>query len=145
MTTSKGFFVAIERNNKLSEFKKLDLIDKLKIHGIESDKYFIYSRKENNFMNKLSTVLKQMDIDIIAQHKVHNYHVDGFIERFNIAIEYDEHNNHSNYERDKEELRQKVIENELKCEFIRLSDTKTDEENIGIVINSLFKKLFKIA
>ena len=69
------------------------------------------------------------------------YRIDAYIEELNIAIEYDE-NAHSNYPYEKEEGRQKEIEKELGCKFIRVSENNSDEYNIGYVFKELYSHLY---
>lgn len=66
------------------------------------------------------------------------YRIDYYIPSLNIAIEYDE-NNHKNYTYEQHELRQKLIERELGCKFIRVNDSNSDEYNIGQVIKGVIK------
>ena len=54
---------------------------------------------------------------ILSQYKVKNYFIDWYIPELNLAIELDEKHHKSNIERDR--IRQKNIENELNCKFIR--------------------------
>ena len=78
--------------------------------------------KENNIDNKYG----------IEYTKVGDY----YIPNLNIAIEYDE-NDHKNYTYEQQEGRQKKIEKELGCRFIRISDKNTDEFNIDFIISNL--------
>ena len=55
----------------------------------------------------------------------------------NIAIEYDE-NGHASYKYEEYEDRQKEIEKELGCKFIRVTDKESDECNIGLVIKEFY-------
>ena len=55
----------------------------------------------------------------------------------NITIEHDE-NEHASYKYEEHEGRQKEIEKELGCKFIRVTDKESDEYNIGLVIKELF-------
>lgn len=78
-----------------------------------------------------------MDIeDGIRQFKVLNYKIDYYIPSLRIAIEYDE-KDHSGYSYESHELRQKIIEEELKCKFIRLSDKKENAFNLGLVMKGM--------
>ena len=88
----------------------------------EYNEVFTSTRKENNFLNELEEVLKPISITGIRQYNVLTYHIDFYIPKLNLAIEYDE-NEHRNYTYENHELRQKNIENELHCKFIRLSDS----------------------
>lgn len=93
--------------------------------------------KEINFLNKLEKVLEPFSIKGIRQYKVFSYRIDYYISSLNIAIEYDE-NGHKNYTYDAHEGRQKEIEKELGCRFIRVVDKYSDEYNIGYVIKNIF-------
>ena len=94
-------------------------------------------RKENEFVHELEQFLKALNInDGIKQYKILNYRIDYYIPSLKIAIEYDE-NDHSGYSYEAQELRQKIIERELKCKFIRLSDKKTNAFNLGLVVQGM--------
>ena len=54
----------------------------------------------------------------------------------NITIEYDE-NGHASYKYEEHEGRQKEIEKELGCKFIRVIDKESDLYNIGLVVKGL--------
>ncbi|MBM7836311.1 hypothetical protein [Clostridium sardiniense] len=95
-------------------------------------------RKEIQFLDKLEEVLKPFNVKGIRQYKILNYRIDYYIPGLRVAIEYDE-NNHNRYTYEAHELRQKLIEHELSCRFIRVSDDRTDEYNIGIIIKEIFE------
>ena len=52
--------------------------------------------------------------------------IDYYIPSLNITIEYDE-NGHASYKYEEHEGRQKEIEKELCCKFIRVTDKESDE------------------
>ena len=54
-----------------------------------------------------------------------------------VTLKYDE-KGHSSYTYEQQELRQKEIEKELGCKFIRVIDKNSDEYNIGLVIKEIF-------
>ena len=113
---------------------------------LKNNKYF-YVKKEIKFINKLNNFLKKFNIQGEKQYKVKvnnkNYRIDYYIKTLNIAIEYDE-NNHNNYTYEQQEGRQREIENELGCRFIRVSDSETDEYNVGYVYSSIRKSLIDL-
>ena len=85
------------------------------------------------------TVISQKESTIIAgipQYPILNYRIDYYIPNLKIAIEYDE-NNHKNYSYEAQEGRQKEIEKELGCRFIRVSDKQSYFENVKTVINKI--------
>lgn len=97
----------------------------------------IKTRKELEFLDKLETSLIPFNIKGINQYTALNYRIDYYIPSLNIAIEYDE-NDHKNYSYEAHKGRQKEIEEELGCRFIRVSDKNSDEYNIGLVIKEIF-------
>ena len=100
-------------------------------------------RKEIKFLEKLEQSLMPFNLTFKRQYPLFGgkYRIDAYIEELNIAIEYDE-NAHSNYPYEKEEGRQKEIEKELGCKFIRLSENNSDEYNIGYVFKELYSHLY---
>lgn len=94
-------------------------------------------RKEISFLDKLEEALKPFGLKGERQYRVFNYRIDFYISSLNIAIEYDE-NGHSGYSYEKHDERQRKIENKLSCCFIRVTDYKTDEYNIGYIIKRIF-------
>lgn len=96
-------------------------------------------RRELEFIGKLKEALRGINInEYISQYRCCNkYRIDLYIPELNIAIEYDE-NNHKNYTYEQHEGRQKEIEQELGCKFIRVSDENSDEYNIGYIIKVMF-------
>ncbi len=96
-------------------------------------------RKELVFLDQLESALKPFNIKGIRQYNILTYRIDYYIPKLNIAIEYDE-NDHKQYTYKQHELRQKLIEKELGCGFIRVSDSKSDAYNIGLVIKRIFEK-----
>lgn len=105
----------------------------------EYDEYISKTYEETEFINKLEESLKAINITGgVKQYNVLNYKIDYYIPSLNIAIEYDE-NNHSGYKYEAHEGRQKEIENELGCYFIRVTDENSDEYNLGLVLNEIIK------
>lgn len=103
-------------------------------------------RKELKFIDELKIILKELNInDGIQQYPVQfndniYYRIDFYIPSLNLAIEYDE-NYHKYYTYEQHEGRQEYIEEKLGCKFIRISDDKSNLENIGIVINNIIKQI----
>lgn len=95
-------------------------------------------RKEIEFLHQLKQALIPFNICGSEQYKVGKYRIDYYIESMNVAIEYDE-NNHKHYTYEQQELRQKLIEEELDCRFIRVTDLNSHAYNIGLVIKELFR------
>lgn len=127
----------------LSSTRKISLNKKQEFYkwltGNEYSKNISKSHKETEFINKLEESLKAINItDGVKQYDVLNYKIDYYIPSLNIAIEYDE-NNHSGYKYEAHEGRQKEIENELNCKFIRVTDENSDEYNLGLVLNEIIK------
>lgn len=96
-------------------------------------------RRELEFIGKLKEALRGINInEYISQYRCCNkYRIDLYLPELNIAIEYDE-DDHKNYTYEQHEGRQKEIEQELGCKFIRVSDENSDEYNIGYIIKVMF-------
>ena len=122
-----------QRRNKKSLFmlKYLSTFDNRDVYIIEPD------RKEVTFINKLETALIPFKLKGIKQFRILNYRIDYYISNLNIAIEYDE-NEHKGYSYEKQEGRQKEIENKLGCRFIRVTDSDSHSFNVGKVIKEMF-------
>ena len=105
----------------------------------------IKTRKEIEFINKLEEALKALNVlDGETQYYCcDKYRIDYYIPSLNIAIEYDE-NSHENYTYEQQEGRQKEIEKELGCEFIRVTDEYSDEYNLGLVIKELVQQMYEL-
>ena len=105
----------------------------------------IKTRKEIEFINKLEEALKALNVlDGETQYYCcDKYRIDYYIPSLNIAIEYDE-NSHENYIYKQQEGRQKEIEKELGCKFIRVTDEYSDEYNLGLVIKELVQEMYDL-
>ena len=122
-----------------SEQYLYNFIQWLLSENLITPKLSIHARKEIKFLDELEDALNPFDIKGIRQYSVidNKYRIDYYIPSLNVAIEYDE-NNHRNYSYENHEGRQKEIENQLKCRFIRISDDNTNSYNIGFVIKNIF-------
>ena len=80
---------------------------------------------------KLSKIVTVFAVEeIILQHNVLGYRIDAYFFKYKLAIEADEQG-HNDRDIDYEIERQKAIENELGCEFIRINAAK---ENLNIFL-----------
>lgn len=129
----------INNSQNLTKPKKYEFIQWLQSNGFLKDVVTpVKERKETKFITKLQIVLNTMDITSIAQYSVMNYRIDLYIPQYKLAIEYDE-NDHRYYTYEQHQGRQEKIQNILGCEFVRLSDSNSDEYNIGIVMKVILK------
>lgn len=131
--TESGVLALVNNSRNCSYEKKRKLIHFL---FPQKDIVVINDAKEINFIDTLEDFLMPFKINGIRQYKILNYRIDYYIPSLKIAIEYDE-NDHSGYSYEAQELRQKIIEKELKCKFIRLSDKKTNAFNLGLVVQGM--------
>ena len=94
------------------------------------------SREEIKFFDKLEEMFAVMNIQKgIKQYNVlGKYRIDYYMPEFRLAIEYDE-NGHSGYTYEQHEGRQKEIQKELCCDFVRLDN----RDDIFINIAKVFK------
>lgn len=103
-------------------------------------KYNIRSaRFEYKYLNEIEDFLNLMNIDYIEQYPVDNYRIDLYIPKFNLAIEIDEEEH--KYKKDYDAIRQKYIEKQINCTFIRVNEG----ESCGSAIARITKKLYKSA
>ena len=77
--------------------------------------------------------------NIQTQYKVLSYRIELYFHDYKLAIETDE-NMHSDRNTDYEIKRQKAIEQELSCTFIRIDPEKEDFD-IFRVINEIFRHI----
>ena len=114
------------------------LKNRLKYAHIRGVQVFVTTntlRKEN----EIEDFLNVMDIDYIEQYQVDNYRIDLFIPKYNIAIEIDEKEH--KYKQECDRIRQKYIEKQIHCKFIRINE----DESCGSVIARITKEMCKSA
>ncbi len=100
-------------------------------------KYNVRSaRFEYKYLNEIEDFLNVMDIE---QYQVDNYRIDLFIPKYNIAIEIDEKEH--KYKQECDRIRQKYIEKQIHCKFIRINE----DESCGSVIARITKEMCKSA
>ena len=131
-----GLYQLIANSKTITKKQKEDSINFFKKFGMLND-VTLHSRKEIEFIDKLERALLAFNVTGKKQHNILNYKIDYYIPSLNVAIEYDE-NGHKDYTYEAHELRQELIQKELGCRFIRVTDNKDDEFNIGLVIKELF-------
>ena len=133
----RDIYSLIENSELISCNIKQSLIEWLSAVGLIRKCRFLHSREEIEFLDQLEQALQPFNIKGIRQYSILSYRIDYYIPSLKIAIEYDE-NEHSNYTYEQQEGRQRNIEKELGCRFIRVSDKNTDSYNIGFVIKNIF-------
>lgn len=130
-----NLLLLINKSELLSTSEKESLINTL----IMNEKvHIVTSRDEVEFYKKLESFLKPFNIKIEKQYSVLNYRIDIYLDKYNLAIEYDE-NDHKYYSVENELKREQEIIDELGCSFIRLSDLNSDEYNLGVVMNKIIE------
>ena len=100
---------------------------------ISKEKYFeiLGPREGKNETKILDKLAKQIGYKIIRQYIVIGYFLDGYVPELNLAIEVDESHHYDNGILNKKDIqRQKEIEKELKCEFIRIKDKDVHIEGL---------------
>lgn len=100
-------------------------------------KYNVRSaRFEYKYLNEIKDFLNLMNVESVEQYQVGNYRIDLYIPKYNIAIEIDEENH--KYKKDYDKIRQKYIENQIHCKFLRINEG----EGCGSVIARIVKELY---
>ena len=128
---TKDMILKIVNESKMSIEDKKEYLDFFEVD------YVVGETKEDGFIDGLERALAPFGIKGIKQYSILGYKIDYYIESLNIAIEYDE-NGHEYYSHERHELRQELIEDELECKFIRVTDKESHEYNIGYVIKNIF-------
>lgn len=133
-------FINIDNVRKLITIShcehKQDFIQWLKENKyIDYNEVFDCERKETIFFNILGKVLNPIGYELKTQYFENHFRYDGYIEKLDLVIEYDE-NNHANYNPDLEKYREKFIKSNHKY-LIRISDLQDVYYNIGIVMKQV--------
>ena len=103
-------------------------------------KYNIRSaRFEYKYLNEIKDFLNLMNVDYSEKYSVGNYKIDLYILKYNIAVEIDEKEH--KYKQDYDKIRQKYIEKQIHCKFIRVNEG----ESCGSVMARITKELYKSA
>ena len=128
----ENVILLITKCNTATELQKYTLLKYLQdCHLIPKDRY-IQTRQEIEFIDTLLKILEPFSLECVKQHQVLNYKIDLYIKDFNIAIEYDEGHHSSQAEED--DIRQKTIEKEVGCKFIRVSNKDSHLWNCGYIL-----------
>jgi len=96
------------------------------------------NRPEDEFMRDLHEALNEIDIKFIREKIIGKYRVDGFIDEYNLVIEYDDDYHFSPAQRCKDKKRESELR-QLGYEVIRLDYKDSNAKNIGKVIKQLIK------
>lgn len=135
--TEKDVINLLQKIKTISEVKKENIKEWLISLELISDGVVLDTRKEIEFVAELSDFLEAQNItDGISQFRILNYQIDYYIPSLKLAIEYDE-KGHKYYSYERQEGRQLKIEKELGCEFIRVSDDKSNAYNIGLIAKKI--------
>lgn len=124
-------------NEKIGEF--------IKEYFEKEDDFVVVNigkRKENLFIDDLEVILKALKItEGVRQYSVLNYRIDYYIPTLGLAIEYDEEYHNNTFQKSMDKDREEAIKKELGCDFIRLSEDKSNLENIEIIVSKIMKTM----
>ena len=126
--TTKQLQKLIQSTNRIIERKWYDIAG-ISIHNV-------ILTKEQETIDFIADCFRYCT-SIVLQKKVGNYKIDLYFPEYNIAVECDEFG-HSDRNQQYEEARQKAIEKEIGCKFIRYNP---DSE--GFVISSVISEINK--
>jgi hypothetical protein len=135
---SRGFISIVQYSRKISIQNKLSIASSLGF----SNTIVLSSCKEFEFIDMLLSILEPFNFITICQYPILGMNIDLYIKNLNIAVEYDERN-HKYYSFHTQEERQTRIENKLGCTFVRVSDSNSNEYNVGIVMKHILDKQSK--
>ena len=133
----------VEKSRTITPLQKQDFLMSL---NIKRENYvLISSSKETEFLSVLEEQLKVFGLSKFERQysklKCGNYKIDLYLPEINVAVEYDE-NGHKHYTYEQQELRQQLIEEELGCKFIRVTENESHIVNSAIVIKEIAKLIF---
>jgi very-short-patch-repair endonuclease len=94
------------------------------------------SCQEAEFIQLLIEVIEPFGYECCKQYNVCGKRVDLYIKDINVAVEYDE-NCHVSYDYIDDSIRQYKIEDEIGCEFIRVTSRNTNAYNVGVVMKRI--------
>lgn len=132
--TYKGIQLIIQHSRKTPQLQNL-------IEQFGEGDYKLINRFELAFKECLIQTLIPFGIEVEFQKPCLDYRIDFYIPEYKIAIEYDEEGH--KYQIDQDNQRQKEIEKELNCKFIRLNYRNHDCYNIGLVLKELIERGLK--
>lgn len=114
---------------------KTGIVKMLQIYFNQHEKVIVVDavRKETEFIKNLRIILQNI-CEMQTQYIVGQYRIDAYIEKYNLAIEYDEKAH--KYSSKNDSKRELYIKSKLGCTFIRVNER---EEAIGI--NKILKFL----
>lgn len=135
--TEKGLVQLLSKARTISKAKKLKITKDLQEQGFFKEFSFT-SSKETEFISLLEEILEPMGITGERQFYCKEKYIDFYIPSLRLAVEYDE-NDHNGYTYENQELRQQILENELGCTFIRLSDKNSHAYNVGLVMKEIIR------
>lgn len=121
----------IQNSRKLSTKQKNELLNELNLNTVA------IGCQEAEFLQSIKDVLMQANIDIEIQKQVLSYRIDLYLPEYNLAIEFDESHHKKQVEQDIK--RQKEIETYLGCSFIRVPESNTTLQNIGLILRHIKK------
>jgi hypothetical protein len=126
-----GVLDFVQRSISMQVSLKKSIVEQLVSHGMIEDKKIMYFvRKEISFLDSLSKYMSVFNLDVGSQVRCGDYLIDFVIGK--TAIEYDE-NDHAAYNKILEQNRSDFIKS-IGFNLIRLSDKKSDIENIAILV-----------
>ena len=92
-------------------------------------------RNEISFLNELEKHLNKQFLNLYRQYNVDGYRIDGFIPELNVAIEFDENYHNVKTQQIYDMKREVYIIESIGCDFIRLKQKNSIEENIKLVLD----------
>lgn len=122
----------------LSKTQKPKSIDLAKFVGINVH-HNKFVRSETDIVNILQNFCVKTGIKCKYQYNVGKYYIDVFLPDLKLAIEIDE-NDHKYYNQEKENERQRYIEEQLECKFIKCNPQSLDF-NTENLIASIVKEI----
>lgn len=138
LITKKGMEMIVQHSSftRAEQSEKAKLIYK-ELGGKDIETISASTRFEMYFIHMLEKALNELGVVGRKQYDVGGYRIDFYIPKFNIAVEYDEHQHFTETNQNKDTERQKYIESKLGCKFIRCDYRDEDIVNVMKVVKEV--------
>lgn len=124
--------IAIVEHTVVTNAYRADTLKSLySIGGLKT--VVVQPRKEIRFVAELTAYLGALGISIETQKYIGTYRVDVYIPEYNIVVEFDERDHTHITNEVKDVARQRTIEKQINCKFIRVSEDTMIGEALAII------------
>lgn len=140
LITKNGLLQLLMFSNVLTDSDKHKFAKKFGLN-LDVEQYIDTDNRQGYiFTCNLYEILKHLGIHAVKDYRlIHEYRVDLYVPKYNLAIEYYDSNCKSKKYFSNVRLRELTIKKVFDCNFIRLYDIDSDNKNIAKVIDKILK------